>query len=357
MSAGHAGKADDAGNADATGNAGVSPGELLLRVADLRVEFGTRAALREVSFDLFAGETLGLVGESGSGKSTLARAILRLVRATKGSVAWRGRELLTCAPPALRALRRDLQIVFQDPLASLNPRMTVGETIAEPLCIFEPGLEAPARRARVAGMLERVGLAADMMGRYPHEFSGGQCQRIGIARAMILGPKLLICDEPVSSLDVSIQGQIVNLLLDLQRDAGTAMLFISHNLAVVRHLSHRILVMYSGRLVEIAPRDALFAAPIHPYTRALLAAVPSLPQARNGIIGPGPVPPTPWPPARVELTVPPPTPESGCAFRDRCPYAVALCGTTVPALEEVAAGHWAACHRSRELIGSPIPMS
>ena len=187
----------------------------------------------------------------GPGKSTLARAILRLVHASQGSVVWRGRDLLSCDGATLRRLRRDLQIVFQDPLASLNPRMTVGETIAEPLRIFEPRLDARERRARVGGMLERVGLTADMMGRYPHEFSGGQCQRIGIARAMILNPKLLICDEPVSSLDVSIQGQIVNLLLDLQREAGTAMLFISHNLAVVRHLSHRILVMYSGRLVEI----------------------------------------------------------------------------------------------------------
>jgi oligopeptide transport system ATP-binding protein len=269
---------------------GVPPADALLRVADLRVEFDARPALRDVTFDLFAGETLGLVGESGSGKSTLARAILRLVRSSKGSVVWRGQDLLACEPSALRPLRRDLQIVFQDPLASLNPRMTVGESIAEPLCIFEPGLNSQARRGRVAVMLERVGLAADMMGRYPHEFSGGQCQRIGIARAMILGPKLLICDEPVSSLDVSIQGQIVNLLLDLQRDAGTAMLFISHNLAVVRHLSHRILVMYSGRLVEIAPRDALFAAPLHPYTRALLAAVPAMP-GQDGATAPRRAPP------------------------------------------------------------------
>jgi oligopeptide transport system ATP-binding protein len=306
--------------------ADVSTTGVLLRVADLCVEFGVRAVLRDVTFELYAGETLGLVGESGSGKSTLARAILRLIRSSKGSVVWLGQDLLACEPAALRSLRRDLQIVFQDPLASLNPRMTVGETIAEPLRIFEPGLNAEARKDRVGGMLERVGLAADMIGRYPHEFSGGQCQRIGIARAMILSPKLLICDEPVSSLDVSIQGQIVNLLLDLQRDVGTAMLFISHNLAVVRHLSHRILVMYSGRLVEIAPRDALFAAPIHPYTRALLAAVPAAP-AQQG-------------------TTEPAT-DFGCVFRHRCAYAVGICGTTVR-LEEVAAGHWVACHRSRE---------
>ena len=330
----------------------------MLRVEDLCVEFGARAVLRDVTFDLYAGETLGLVGESGSGKSTLARAILRLIRSSKGSVAWRGRNLLTCDRAALRPLRRDLQIVFQDPLASLNPRMSVGETIAEPLRIFEPGLNAQARRSRVGGMLERVGLAADMIGRYPHEFSGGQCQRIGIARAMILGPKFLICDEPVSSLDVSIQGQIVNLLLDLRRDAGTAMLFISHNLAVVRHLSHRILVMYSGRLVEIAPRDGLFEMPVHPYTRALLAAVPAAP-AQHGAAEPFRAPSMPSPPIadaalHAEPAGSPPAADFGCAFRDRCAYAVAVCATTVR-LEEVAAGHWVACHRSREFTASPLP--
>jgi oligopeptide transport system ATP-binding protein len=336
-------------------NAGVSMAGLLLRVEDLRVEFGARAALSDVTFDLFAAETLGLVGESGSGKSTLARAILRLVRSSKGSVMWCGQDLLTCEPAALRPLRRDLQIVFQDPLASLDPRMTVGETIAEPLRIFEPGLNAQVRRSRVGGMLERVGLAADMIGRYPHEFSGGQCQRIGIARAMILGPRLLICDEPVSSLDVSIQGQIVNLLLDLQRDTGTAMLFISHNLAIVRHLSHRILVMYSGRLVEIAPRDALFSAPVHPYTRALLAAVPSVP-GQDGATGPLRAPPVPSPPIRIEPTASLPTPDSGCAFRDRCAYALAVCATIAPPLEEVAPGHWVACHRSQEFTAWPLSL-
>jgi oligopeptide transport system ATP-binding protein len=333
-------------------HAGVSMNDLLLRVADLCVEFGTRAVLRDVTFDLYAGETLGLVGESGSGKSTLARAILRLIRSSKGSVVWRGQDLLACDPAALRPLRRDLQIVFQDPLASLNPRMTVGETIAEPLRIFEADLNAEARRERVGGMLGRVGLAADMIGRYPHEFSGGQCQRIGIARAMILGPKLLICDEPVSSLDVSIQGQIVNLLLDLQRDVGTAMLFISHNLAVVRHLSHRILVMYSGRLVEVAPRDALFEMPVHPYTRALLAAVPAAPAQhsateplRTPLIAEAPIAD---PSLRAEPAASPAAADFGCAFRDRCAYAVGICETTVPPLEEVAAGHSVACHRSRE---------
>lgn len=317
-------------------NDAVALTDVLLRVRDLRVEFGGRAVLREVSFDLFAGETLGLVGESGSGKSTLARAVLRLLRASRGSVAWRGRDLLACDSRTLRALRRDLQIVFQDPLASLDPRMTIGETIAEPLRIFEPALDQPARAGRVAGMLERVGLTAAMAGRYPHEFSGGQCQRVGIARAMILSPALLICDEPVSSLDASIQGQIVNLLLDLQADNSTAMLFISHNLAVVRHLSHRILVMYSGRLVEIAPRDVLFDRPMHPYTRALLAAVPP------------PWTPQPQPSATaVPASLPSAT---GCSFRERCRYAVAICAATEPPLEEVVPGHFAACHRARELM-------
>jgi oligopeptide transport system ATP-binding protein len=202
-------------------------------------------------------------------------------------------------------------------------------------------------------MLERVGLAAHMIGRYPHEFSGGQCQRIGIARAMILSPQLLICDEPVSSLDVSIQGQIVNLLLDLQRDAGTAMLFISHNLAVVRHLSHRILVMYSGRLVEIAPRDALFTTPVHPYTRALLAAVPSLtPERRSSQTPAALLPPTQAPPepsVYVESTSQPQR-TIGCAFRDRCSYAVQVCAVITPPLEELAPRHWVACHRAREFL-------
>jgi len=314
-------------------------GEPLLQVRELGVAFGPVTVLQDVSFDLHAGETLGLVGESGSGKSTLARAILRLVPAAQGEVVWRGRNLLSCSAPQMRAYRRDLQIVFQDPLASLNPRMTVGETLAEPLKIFEAGLSPHARRLRIGAMLERVGLSAGMVGRYPDEFSGGQCQRIGIARAMMLHPKLLICDEPVSSLDVSIQGQIVNLLLDLQRDFGMAMLFISHNLAVVRHLSHRVLVMYLGRLVEIAPRDVLFAAPVHPYTRALLAAVPSL----------TPAPRTEQaPPIPIEAASSPPA-AAGCVFRERCPHAIPLCATTAPPLEEITGQHWAACHRSRSL--------
>jgi oligopeptide transport system ATP-binding protein len=319
----------------------------VLRVRDLRVDFGGHAVLRGVNFDLSAGETVGLVGESGSGKSTLARAVLRLLQPAQGSVNFYGLDLLTCPAAALRARRRDLQIVFQDPLASLDPRMTVGQAIAEPVEIFEPGLNGGARLQLVNAMLERVGLSAGMAGRYPHELSGGQCQRVGIARAMILSPKLLVCDEVVSSLDVSIQGQIVNLLLDLQREAGMAVLFISHNLAVVRHLSHRVLVIYLGKLVEIAPCDALFAAPVHPYTRALLAAVPRLPHAARAPAPAGPVVP-PEPALQERLMA------SGCAFRDRCPYVLPVCETNEPPLVEVAAGHWAACHRSQETL---IPLS
>jgi oligopeptide transport system ATP-binding protein len=319
--------------------------DALLRVKDLHVDFGGHAVVCGVSFELFAGETLGLVGESGSGKSTLARAILRLLRSAHGSVEWRGMDLLSCAAPELRAQRRDLQIVFQDPLSSLDPRMRVGDAIAEPLRVFEPGLDAKGRALRVAAMLERVGLTAAMGARYPHEFSGGQCQRIGIARAMILNPKLLICDEPVSSLDMSIQGQIVNLLLDLQRDAGTAMLFISHNLAVVRHLSHRVLVMYAGKLVEIAAPDALFASPRHPYTKALLAAVPVIEPKTEGAA---------LPLRLEEASAAPRLPACGCAYRDRCPYALAVCASTVPPLAQATTGHWVACHRSHEAL---IPLS
>ena len=270
----------------------------LLEVRSLRVEYDADrrlfarrrfSALEDVSFELHAGETLGLVGESGSGKSTLARALLRLIPAAGGEVLWRGEDLLRLGRRPLRERRRDLQIVFQDPYASLDPRMTVAEILAEPLRIFEPAAGRRERGARIERMLERVGLARWILGHYPHEFSGGQCQRIGIARAMISGPSLLVCDEPVSSLDVSIQGQIVNLLADLQRETGMAMLFISHNLAVVRHLSHRVLVMHRGRLVEVATRDALFTAPAHPYTRSLLAAIPTIPAPggapRSGVLG------------------------------------------------------------------------
>jgi oligopeptide transport system ATP-binding protein len=328
----------------------------LLRVRDLCVDFAGHAALRGVDFDLSVGETLSLVGESGSGKSTLARAILRLLQPARGSVEFLGLELLTCSPAALHAQRRDLQIVFQDPLASLDPRMTVAQAIGEPLQIFESKLNGGERMRLCNIMLERVGLNAGMAVRYPHELSGGQCQRVGIARAMILSPKLLVCDEVVSSLDVSIQGQIVNLLLDLQRDAGMAVLFISHNLAVVRHLSHRVLVMYLGKLVEIASSDALFAAPIHPYTRALLAAVPpGLPAAGAAAGGPAAEALTVRPEQALAGSVPPARlMAAGCAFRDRCPLVLPVCERQDPPLLEVRAGHWAACHRSQETV---IPLS
>jgi oligopeptide transport system ATP-binding protein len=240
----------------------------------------------------------------------------------------------------MRAQRRNLQIVFQEPLASLNPRMTIGDTIAEPLLIFEPELSPAARRGRVAAILERVGLSAAVASRFPHEFSGGQCQRIAIARATVLRPKVLVCDEAVSSLDVSIQGQIINLLLDLRQDMGMAMLFISHNLAVVRNLSHRVLVMYLGRLVEVASCETLFGAPVHPYTRALLAAVPRIPPV-VGLPGSAPL---------AEASLAAGSIAHGCAFRDRCPYVLPLCESSDPPLLEIAAGHMVACHRSHETL-------
>jgi oligopeptide transport system ATP-binding protein len=324
----------------------------VLEVRDLHVAFDGHAILRGVSFEMLAGETVGLVGESGSGKSTLARAILRLLQPARGRVEFLGLDLLACSAAMLRARRRDLQIVFQDPLASLDPRMTAGQAIAEPVEIFESALKGAARRRLIDVTLERVGLSAAIAGRYPHELSGGQCQRVAIARAMILNPKLLVCDEVVSSLDVSIQGQIVNLLLDLQQEMGMAVLFISHNLAVVRQLSHRVLVMYLGKLVEAAPCETLFAMPLHPYTRALLAAVPQAAEA-------APAPDRSAAPHRVPLQRPEGLPPArlmavGCAFRDRCPYVLPVCETNDPPLTEVAAAHWVACHRSQETL---IPLS
>jgi oligopeptide transport system ATP-binding protein len=311
--------------------------ELLLRVRKLRVDFDRRTAVRDMNFDMHAGETLGLVGESGAGKSTLARAILALVSAAHGNVQWRGEELLSCTPGRLRELRRDLQIVFQNPTASLDPRMTIAGAIAEPLKTFEPQLNGFERRSKIDAMLERVGLDAAMGGRYPHELSGGQCQRVGVARAMILNPKLLVCDEPVSSLDVSVQGQIVNLLSDLQSEFGTAMLFISHNLAVVRYLSRRIMVIYLGRCIEIAARDEFFARPLHPYSKALLAAASGAPSGAPDAT-PGQPAARPGQPATA----------AGCAYRGRCAYAITLCETLEPPLSEVIPGRFAACHRARE---------
>lgn len=355
----------------------------LLKVENLGVRFGAVLALRDVNLAIEPGETVGLVGESGSGKSTLARAILRLVALASGRVEFCGENLHAIGTAELRRLRRDLQMVFQDPLASLNPRMSVGDALAEALKIHEPALRARERESQVAAMLERVGLPADVVGRYPHEFSGGQCQRIGIARAMMPRPKLLICDEPVSSLDVSIQGQIVNLLADMQRDSGMAMLFISHNLAVVRHLSHRVLVMYRGRLVESAERDALFARPAHPYTRVLLEAVPhlSVGPAQRQISARAPTDNgrdtrgdrggetlrdkgAETPPDRrgegshdyARAVLPEQDgdgrAEQGCAFYPRCALARDRCLREEPPLAPAGSAHLAACHYWRELVYS-----
>jgi oligopeptide transport system ATP-binding protein len=296
-------------------------------------------AVQDVSFTLEARGTLGVVGESGCGKSTLGRALIGLVPLHAGELHWRGERIDACSSRAWRGLRRDLQIIFQDPLGSLDPRMTVGQSVAEPLQIFEAALGRAERRRRVGEALERVGLAASLADRYPHEFSGGQCQRIGIARAIILGPSLVVCDEPVSALDVSVQGQVVNLLRQLRDDLGLSYLFISHNLAVVRHISTAVMVMYLGRVMEIAPRDAIYQRPLHPYTRALLDAVPvadpAIERGRARLAAGGDLPS-------------PLAPPSGCVFRTRCPLAEARCATTAPALEEVAPGHRIACHRWQE---------
>lgn len=293
-------------------------------------------AVDGVDLELREGEALGIVGESGCGKSTLARAILRLVPITEGQVVWLGRAIEAESVAAMRPLRRDMQIVFQDPLASLDPRMTVGEIVAEPLRIHAPQMTRDQRRAAVTDMLARVGLPADVVNRYPHEFSGGQCQRIGIARAMVLRPKLLVCDEPVSALDVSIQAQIVNLLQDLKREFGMSILFVSHNLAVVRRLCDRVIVLYLGKPVEVAPTEALYREPAHPYTRGLLAAVP--------------IPDPDLQPSRLGATLggelpSPLAPPSGCVFRTRCPHAIESCAQQPPALESRGGEHSVACLR------------
>ncbi len=292
---------------------------------------GAVRAVDGVSLSIRRGETLGLVGESGSGKTTTGRLVLRLVPATAGRVLFDGRSVFDLDARALRALRREMQIIFQDPYSSLNPRMTVGAAIEEPIRVHRLAGKAEAR-ARVAALLERVGLAPDHAARYPHEFSGGQRQRVGIARALALGPRFIVCDEPVSALDVSIQAQILNLLEDLQRDLGLTYLFIAHDLAVVRHISDRVAVMYLGKIVEEAETEALFRAPLHPYTKALLSAipVPDPKTRRERIILPGD-PPDP--------AAPPP----GCPFHPRCPEAVPECRSEVPAFREARPGHRVSC--------------
>ncbi len=323
----------------------------LLQVENLRVHFPVggsmfrRArmlkAVDDVSFTLGPGETLGVVGESGCGKSSLGRAVLQLITPTAGRVLWLGDDLCKLDEDAMNLRRRELQLVFQDPLASLNPRMSVGAILREPLYAFEPGITRRDAQDRAADMMRRVGLRPEMMNRYPNEFSGGQCQRISIARAMISRPKLVVCDEPVSALDVSIQAQIIALLRELQLEYGVSYIFISHDLSVVRHLCDRIMVLYLGRVMETADKASLFAAPRHPYTRSLLSAVP-IPDPRR---------------ARhreqtlIEGDLPSPLdPPSGCVFRTRCPHATPLCLKVVPTPDPVDSDtHRVACHYWKDI--------
>jgi len=320
----------------------------LLQVRNLRKHYTTPKrwlrparppiqAVDGVSFDVARGETLSLVGESGCGKTTTAKSVLRLVEPSAGSVQLEGEELLTLSSNEMRMRRRQLQIIFQDPYASLNPRLTAGDIVAEPMRNFGMGAAAE-RRERVQWLFSRVGLRPEAAKKFPHEFSGGQRQRLGIARALALNPKLIVCDEPVSALDVSVQAQVVNLLMDLQAEFGIAYLFDAHDLAVVRHISHRVAVMYLGHIVEIADRDTLFSAPLHPYTEILLSAVP-VPNPRT-------------PARRMLLQGDPPSPAnppSGCRFHTRCPMAQAVCKEKAPELGErpsssANGSHLVACH-------------
>ena len=318
--------------------------EVLLEVKNLTKHFpitrgivfqkvvGLNKAVDDVSFEIQRGETLGLVGESGCGKSTLGRTVLRLLEATAGEVWFEGRNILELNNHEMRELRRDMQIIFQDPYASLNPRMTVGDIIGEPLLIHNLAT-GKALEQRVKELLSVVGLSGQHARRYPHEFSGGQRQRIGVARALAVNPKIIVCDEPVSALDVSIQAQVINLLQDLQKEFGLTYLFIAHDLAVVKHISDRVAVMYLGQLVELTTKGELYDNPLHPYTKALLSAIP-IPdpeKKRERILLEGDVPS-------------PINPPPGCHFHTRCRYAIPECSEMVPEWREVKPGHFVACH-------------
>lgn len=298
-------------------------------------------AVTDVNFEIFPGETLGLVGESGCGKTTIGRTIVRLYKPTSGQILFRSGteevDLAKVSSGRLKAMRREMQIIYQDPHSSLNPRMTVGELVGEPLSVHNIGTKAE-RKDRVCALLEAVGLTPNHMKRYPHEFSGGQRQRVAIARALILQPKFVVADEPVSALDVSIQAQVLNLLEDLQKKLNLTYLFIAHNLAVVKHISTRIAVMYLGRMVELADTDALFACPLHPYSEALMSAIP-IPDPdvqMNRIVLQGDIPNPIHPPL-------------GCAFHPRCRFAQPICSQKTPSMNETQPGHWASCHFSGQL--------
>ncbi|HEY8313889.1 MAG TPA: dipeptide ABC transporter ATP-binding protein [Candidatus Baltobacteraceae bacterium] len=322
-----------------------APSASLVQVNDLYKYFPIHAGLLSrhigdvkavdgVSFDIRKGETLGLVGESGSGKTTIGRMLLKLLAATSGEVIFEGRDILKLQRSEVRALRKDMQIIFQDPFASLNPRMTVGDIVGEPLRIHHIA-QGKASEARVQELLKLVGLQPYHANRYPHEFSGGQRQRVGIARALAVDPKFIVCDEPVSALDVSIQAQVINLLEDLQHQLGLTYLFIAHDLSVVRHISTRVAVMYVGKIVEVADRDSMYLNPLHPYTQALLSAIPipdpRVERRRKRIVLTGDIPS-------------PVNPPSGCRFHTRCPVAFDRCTVEEPPLTEYAPGHRAACH-------------
>jgi oligopeptide/dipeptide ABC transporter ATP-binding protein len=315
--------------------------ESLLEFSELRVHYPVRGAVVRavdgVSLRVAPGETVGLVGESGCGKSTLGRSAMGLVPVTSGAIRLDGQEIAGRSRAALRPLRPTMQMIFQDPYASLNPRMSVGRILEEPLIVHRRG-DAAQRRERVRWLMDRVGLRPEAASRHPHEFSGGQRQRIGIARALALAPRLVICDEPVSALDVSVRAQVINLLMDLKSELGLAYLFISHDLSVVEHVSDRIAVMYLGRIVELADRRSLWTRPLHPYTRALISAVPAA---------------SPEVPAKERIRLvgdlpSPIDPPSGCTFRTRCPLAVADCAARVPELRALGPGHQVACHRAGE---------